>query len=251
MKEIITITLLIILSGCVTTNSIYQTKPIITKNQNSLTSPKWEALIEGSDLKTDINYKYYPNEMKLSNGMLLRKNTWNGFLKKYIEKFSLEKRDTILRGLTRFYIAYDKVEKIIKFEPLRYISGPYSLNSYVSLQGSLTKSKASALLKIHYYSYSWIFANKITVIADNFTWKSPELKFYRDNNSKIWEYTFLDLDNPKYRMIADKIASSKEVIIRFYGEQYYDDIQITERMKEDILAMLKTIDTINGNLISK
>jgi hypothetical protein len=245
MKKIIALAFVTILSGCVATNPTYQTDSTVTSSQSSTASPKWEPLIEGSDLKTDVNYKYYPNEMKLSNNMLLRGSEWNGFLKEYIESFPLEKRDDILKGLTRFYIGYDKVEKIIKFEPLRYISGPYSSNSYVSLKGSLTKSKANALLKIRYYGSSWIFAHRITVVADDFTWKSPELKFYRDNYTKVWEYTFLDLSNPKYRKIADKIASSKEVIIRFHGKQYYDDLQVTERMKKDILAMLKAIDAIN------
>ena len=236
----------IMLSGCITTDISPQTNPIVKNNQNIQVYPKWKALLEGSDLKTDINYKYYPKEMNLSNDMLLRGWVWNDFLKKYVESFPLEKRDDILKGLTRFTVDYDKVEKIIKFEPLRYISGPYSSNSYVSLQGNLTKSKAYTLLKINYYGNSWVFAHKITVVADDFTWKSPELKFYRNHSSKVWEYTFLDLSNPQYRNIANKIASSKEVIIRFHGKQYYDDLQVTPRMKKDILEMLKAIDAING-----
>jgi len=246
MNKIIILMLGIMLSGCITTDISPQTNPIVKNNQNIQVYPKWKALLEGSDLKTDINYKYYPKEMNLSNDMLLRGWVWNDFLKKYVESFPLEKRDDILKGLTRFTVDYDKVEKIIKFEPLRYISGPYSSNSYVSLQGNLTKSKAYTLLKINYYGNSWVFAHKITVVADDFTWKSPELKFYRNHSSKVWEYTFLDLSNPQYRNIANKIASSKEVIIRFHGKQYYDDLQVTPRMKKDILEMLKAIDAING-----
>ena len=246
MLQLFAIILAFILSGYATTTPTYQSGSTATIAQSAPVSPKWESLVEGSDLKKDVNYKYHPSEMKLSNDMLLRGDTWNGFLKEYVESFPIEKRNDVLRGLTRFYKDYDKVDKVIKFEPLRYISGPYSSNSYVSLKGSLTRSKASALLKIRYYGSSWIFANRITVVADDFTWKSSDLHFYRDNYTKVWEYTYLDLSQPEYRKIANKIVSSKEVIIRFHGKQYYDDLQVTERMKQDISAMLKVIDAING-----
>ncbi|WP_283786217.1 hypothetical protein QNI23_007445 [Bermanella sp. WJH001] len=245
MKRIFAITLTFIFAGCAATNPTYPPRSTENTAQTSSITPKWEPLFEGAELKTDVNYKYYPREMKLSNDMLLRGDTWNGFLKEYIENLPLGKRNDLLNGLTRFYKEYDKVDKIIKFEPLRYISGPYSSNSYVSLKGSFTKSKASALLKINYYGSDWIFSNRITIVADDFTWKSPALKFYRDHYTKVWEYTYLDLDKAEYRMLADKITSSKEVIIRFHGKQYYDDLEVTERMKQDISAMLKAIDAIN------
>ncbi len=245
MKKNVAIVLAILLSGCAATTPTYQARHAINTNPSASFEPKWEPLVEGSDLKTNVNYKYYPREMQLSNNMLLRGDTWNGFLKEYVASFPLEKRGDILEGLSRFYIEFDKVYKIIKFEPLRYISGPYSSNSYVSLKGSLSTSKANALLKIQYYRSSWVFADRITIVADAFTWKSPELKLSRDHYTKVWEYTYLDISKPEYRKIADKIISSKEAIIRFHGKQYYDDLQITERMKQDISAMLKAIDAIN------
>lgn len=244
MNKIFAIAFTVILSGCVATSPINSTATTSQTAENK--APKWEPLVEGSDLATDVNYKYYPEEMKLNNDMLLRGNTWNGFLKKYIESFPINKRDAVLRGLSRYYKEYDKVEKNVRFEPLRYMSGPYSSTSYVSMQGSLTHSKANALLKFLYYGNSWIFAHSITVSADDFTWKSAELKFYRNNYSNVWEYSFLDISKPQYRKIADKIVSSKEVIIRFNGNQYYYDLQVTERMKQDISAMLKAVDAING-----
>ena len=152
----------------------------------------------------------------------------------------------MLDGLTKFYKEYDKVDKTIKFDPLRYISEPYAFNSYVSLTGNLTKSKANAFLKVRYHGSSWIFANSITVVADDFKWESPELKFYRDSYTKVTEYAYLDINKPEHRKIADKIISSKEVIIRFNGDQYYHDLEVTERMKKDIYVMLKTIDAINS-----
>ncbi|WP_019647367.1 hypothetical protein [Pseudoalteromonas piscicida] len=248
IKRIFAFVLMLTLAGCVTTPLAGQSRETVTTDKSTLDAPKWVSLVEGAELKVDVNYKYYPSEMMLSNGMLLRGNTWNGFLKAYVENLPLEKRNDVLNGLSRFYKEYDKVDRVIKFEPLRYISGPYSSNSYVSLKGSFTKLKASALLKIQYYGNDWLFADRITIVADDFIWKSPERKFYRDHYTKVWEYTYFDLKQMEFRRLADKIVTSKDVIIRFHGKQYYDDLQVTDRMKQDISVMLKAIDVINGKV---
>ncbi len=207
--------------------------------------PNWVKLVDGAEIYYDKNYQYHPSEMQLSNGMLLRGDNWNNCLKSFIESVPVNKRFDILDGITRYYFEYDKVEKKIKFEPLRYISGPYSSNSYISLKGSLTDQKAQALLMIQYMGDSWIFADNIKIVADDFSWQSPKMEFYRDNTSVVWEYTYLDLNNQEIRSLIDKIISAKEPIIRFVGQQYYSDLVVTERMKSDIKAMLKAIDTIN------
>jgi hypothetical protein len=207
--------------------------------------PNWVQLTDGAEIYYDKNYQYHPSEMQLSNGMLLRGDDWNNCLKSFIESIPAKKRFDILDGITRYYFEYDKVEKKIKFEPLRYISGPYSSNSYISLKGSLTNQKAQALLMIQYMGDSWVFADNIKIVADDFSWQSPKIEFYRDNTSVVWEYTYFNLDNLETRNLIDKIISAKESIIRFVGPQYYSDLVVTERMKSDIKAMLKAIDTIN------
>ena len=72
------------------------------------------------------------------------------------------------------------------------------------------------------------------------------MEFYRDNyGGNVWEYAYLDISNPEYRKVADKIASSKEVIIRFQGKQYYSDLSLSQRMKSDLMAMLDVVDVVN------
>lgn len=237
MKAGIAVLVVLLLTGCATR--------VPTYTGSNRVRTKWEPLIEGSDIATDTKYKYYPSEMLLSNGMLLRGNTWNGFLKGFIESLPVEKRDDVLKGLTRFYKEYDKVDKVIKFEPLRYISGPYTWHSYVSLKGQIKVGKVDAFVKIQYYGSSWIFAESIKVVADDFTWQSPKLNFYKDNYTEVWEYTYLDLSEPSVRELVNNIINSQETIIRFQGRQYYSDLVVTERMKIDLKAMIKAIDTIN------
>ncbi len=205
---------------------------------------KWEPITKGSSIKVDTNYPY---EMKLSNGRLLRQKNWNEYLKPFIKTYSQENADIIVDGLTRYWWAYDKVDKKIKFEPLRYMSEPYSRSKYVSMQGTIEKGRAIGLIKIKYYSSSWIFANRLKIVADGYTWESPELKFYRDNSGgNVWEYTFLNLSKQEHREVAEKISSAKETIIRFNGKQYFSDFTLPSRMKDDLKAMIKVIDVVNN-----
>ncbi|HBG78647.1 MAG TPA: hypothetical protein DDW84_07390 [Phycisphaerales bacterium] len=214
-------------------------------SQASNNRPNWVKLTEGVEIYYDQNYQYHPAEMKLSNGMLLRSEDWTNCLKGFVESIPANKRYDVIDGITRFYFNYDKFEKAIKFEPLRYISGPYASNSYISLKGSLTNQKTQALLKVQYMGDSWIFADRIKIVADDFSWQSPTIEFYRDSTSVVWEYTYFDLANPEIRNLVDKIISANEVVIRFIGPQYYSDFDVPNRMKTDIAAMLKAIDTIN------
>ena len=214
--------------------------------ESSTLTEEWVLLTEGSDIAYDKNYQYHPFEMKLNNGMLLREKDWNGFLKDFVESFPISKRHDILNGLTRFYKSYYKVEKEITFEPLRYFSGPYASSSYVSLQGSFKKDKALSLMKIKYYGSDWIFSERIKIVADDYEWESPELEFYRDHSyGKVWEYAFLDVSEPKINEVLNAIISSDESIIRFYGTQYYSDLEVTDRMKTDLRAMLNAIKAVN------
>lgn len=207
---------------------------------------RWQPLIEGSDLAYDLYHPYHPKEMKLSNGESLSGKKWDEFLKDYVEGFPVEKRDTILRGLTRFYVDYDQAEQAIRFEPLRYTTGPYSMHSYVSLVGTLTRGRAEALLKIRFYGLDWLHAHRIKAVADHFVWESPPLEFRREHSRRFWEYVLLDISEPEYRRLAEKFTSAEIAIIRFYGRERYSDLEVTERMKQDMEAMLAAMDAING-----
>ena len=243
-------TLLIVslfISGCMTTSPKYGKYGSASKPIEEDRIQNWKPLLTGVSLMVDINYEYHPKEMKLQNGMLLRQSDWEGYLKDYLLSRPAEERDAIIRGLSRYYTQYDKVDKIIRFEPLRYISGPYYGTSYVSARGAISGDVISANLKIQYHGSSWIFADKIKIVADDFEWKSPILKFQRDNYTEVWEYTYLDLSIPFNRFLAEKISDANETIIRFYGKQYYSDLSVTKRMKEDLKAILETIDTLGNN----
>ena len=235
--------------GCAATGTTSAKHDVVTKAAPApiAVEPKWVSLTEGAELNYDENYKYHPSEMKLSNERLLRGDDWNGYLKAYVDSFPPEKRDTILEGITRHVTDYDKVEGFIRFEPVRYMSGPYAKKSYVAVVGTLRPEKATVFLKLHYYDDSWLFAKSFKVVTDGVPFQSPAVRFNRDNyGGNVWETAYLDLSKKKYRALADKIVSSKEAIIRFQGKQYYSDLTVTDRMREDIGSMLKALDVIGA-----
>lgn len=234
--------------GCAATGTTTSPSSVNTLQSASapvVVEPKWVPLTDGSGLSYDGNYKYHPSEMKLSNEKLLRGDDWGGYLKEYVNSFSPEKRGPILEGITRHVTEYDKIEGGIRFEPVRYISGPYSKSSYVALVGTLRPEKAMAFLKFHYYDDSWLFAKSLKVVTDGAPFQSSEIKFSRDHyGGNVWETAYLNLSKKEHRALAEKIVSSEEAIVRFQGKQYYSDLTVTDRMREDVNYMLKALDQI-------
>lgn len=91
-------------------------------------------------------------------------------------------------------------------------------------------------LKIQYASSDWLFINKVKVKTDE---QQYDLigSFERDHNSMIWEWRDISVDKDTKLMLED-IANSKEVWIRYVGQQYYKERQITKKEKEIILQTL-------------
>ncbi len=235
-------------AGCATTGTTTILSSASTPQAASapvVVKPEWVPLTEGAGLSYDENYKYHPSEMKLSNEKLLRGDSWDGYLKAYVESFPPKKRGPILQGITRHVTDYDKVERFIRFEPVRYMSGPYSKTSYLAVVGTLRPGKVTAFLKFHYYGDSWLFAKSFKIVTDGVSFQSPEIKFRQDHyGGNVWETAYLNLSKKEYRAVAEKIVSSEEAIIRFQGKQYYSDLTVTDRMRDDIKYMLKALDQI-------
>lgn len=241
IKILITAAFSILIAGCVVTGS--NTAPTVSASTMAApvaVEPEWVPMTEGSEIYFDKNYKYHPSYMKLSNGMLLSGNKWNDHIKKYVESFPPTKRTIIIDGITRHVTNYDKVENFIRFEPVRHIDGPYEKSSYVAIIGSLSPGETKILAKFRYYGRSWIFAKSFKVVTDGISFQSPAIKFNRDTNvGNVTEVAYLDLSDKENLTLIERIVFSKETIIRFQGEQYYSDLIVTDRMREDMGAILK------------
>jgi len=96
-------------------------------------------------------------------------------------------------------------------------------------------------LKFQYAADDWLFINKGILLIDGekFTvtgnWK-------RDNNSRIWEWLDIPV-NDNELLILNKIANSKSAKIRYVGDKYYNDRNITRKEKNIIK---KTLEIYNN-----
>lgn len=241
--------------------------------------PRWIPLIEGSDISYDRNdlerqkitwndqrhrraehLKRHPGSrlhpidawdrnkygyMSLNNGETLRFEVWEGYLKDFLESLPLEKRHAVLAGLTRHSHEYNMFDTGILFEPLRHSTGPYNRASYIGLVGLLKRNAAAGFVKIRYYGVSSLFIERFKVVTDGKTFQSPPINFETDTTGKVREWANLRLDDPEVRDLVERIISSNKAVIRFQGRQYYQDLVVPDRMKNDMRAMLKAIDSIN------
>lgn len=134
---------------------------------------------------------------------------------------------------------YDKVQGITWYEPKER---PYyaDTRSYVLPYIGIQNGNAWLRLVYWYTADDWIFWENVIVIVDG-------VKYYdffgsfgtvRDNEyGNIWEYADKEATDKDIEMLK-AIADSKETIVRFQGDDYYDDITISASDKKAIKNVL-------------
>ena len=110
---------------------------------------------------------------------------------------------------------------------------PY-LTLYVLESGSGTRSLE---LFLNYTAKSWLFVQSAQLNIDGEFVSLPSSTWSRDNDTEIWEWTGYNA-TPQLIEIAVKIAQSKRVVIRFNGQDLYDDYVIPQKDKLIIKEML-------------
>jgi len=201
-----------------------------------------EPIEPGSSIMVNVNHPFHPGEMKLSNGMILRKNQWES-LQSFLPQ-KRENRDVVIDAFSRYWFGYDRFDNAVKVEPLRYVSGPYSQATYVFLRGMVKNGNPSGFrLVFKYYGRNWIFAERVRVNVDGENIDLGRLGFSRDHTDRVWEVASIPLSG-QGRRVAQAISEGSDVVIRFVGPQYYHDFSVPQSMKDDIKAMLEALSVI-------
>ena len=163
-------------------------------------------------------------------------------------------QDDYLSKLTEFGESYlkklRKVEDRVRGISFYYASGfPYyerydywgaDIRSFVLPYLGVQGNNVWLRLVCDYTADDWIFFKKITFAVDD----QRFYRFYnyfdvvRDNAyGDIWEYVDVDVDSNDIELLH-AIANSDETIVRFEGDDYYDDITIRDSDKQAIADML-------------
>ena len=114
---------------------------------------------------------------------------------------------------------------------------------YLGVQGDY----AWLRLVCDYTSDDWIFFEKITFAVDD----ERYYKFFsyydvvRDNAyGTIWEYVDIEVGEAEIELLR-AIADSERTIIRFEGDDYYDDITVSSSDKQAIKQMLEILEAFS------
>lgn len=98
----------------------------------------------------------------------------------------------------------------------------------------------------NYTADDWIFFEKITFSVDgkNYYKSFQYNDVVRDNaNGDIWEYVDMDVNNTELEILK-AIAYSNETIVRFEGDDYYDDMVVSAEDKQGIKDALKVYELL-------
>ena len=104
--------------------------------------------------------------------------------------------------------------------------------------------------QLHYTSDSWLFIDSARAKIDGEFVNIPMGDWKRDNDTEIWEWSDVVL-NDNLRTIAERIANSRETIIRFEGRQYYDDMTVRSSDKQAILDVFSAEQALIEKLASR
>lgn len=90
----------------------------------------------------------------------------------------------------------------------------------------------------------WLFVQSASINIDGETSSLPVPRWFRDNDTEIWEYGSITGSNAL--TIAHQIAEADRAVIRFNGQQSYDDYVVSEtdkRVMREMLAMWEVISS--------
>lgn len=98
---------------------------------------------------------------------------------------------------------------------------------------------------LNYTADSWLFVRSAQINIDGDIVSLPSASWSRDNDTEIWEWTGYRADE-RLLEVAAKIAASKRAVIRFNGQEFYDDYVIPQSDKNAIRDMLLAWEVMNN-----
>jgi hypothetical protein len=113
--------------------------------------------------------------------------------------------------------------------------------SYLGLVGVLQRTSSELALRAAYHGRP-LRAERITLIADGIRWSSPRIDFDEDDDG--WEIATLPLTRELARVVK-RTAEARDALLRFEAGRDYEDVVLTEDMRQDLRVMVDALDAIN------
>jgi hypothetical protein len=112
--------------------------------------------------------------------------------------------------------------------------------SPLALHGTLGRGTCELALRFSYQGEP-AHAERITLIADGVWWSSSRLDFDADDG---WEVATLPFTRSLARVVARAIEA-RDTVLRFESAKGYEDIVVTDELKQELRVMIDALDAIN------
>jgi len=112
--------------------------------------------------------------------------------------------------------------------------------SPLGLIGALGRATCELALRAAYHGEP-VHAERITLIADGVRWSSPRLDFDGDDG---WEVATLPFTRALARVVRRAIEA-RDTLLRFESAKGYEDVAITDELKQELRVMIDALDAIN------
>ena len=147
----------------------------------------------------------------------------------------------------------DKVQNVQFYSPkaLKYYSnGSWAadLRSFVLPYLGRNDNSVWVRMICNYTSSDWVFFEKIIFAVDDerYTKTFGPFDTVRDNDGgRIWEYVDIEVSSWDIDMLWE-IANSTETIVRFEGDDYYDDFTVSAADKQAIREVLTAYEALSA-----
>lgn len=126
----------------------------------------------------------------------------------------------------------------IEFRTPRIRRGPSP--SHLGVAGALGAATCELALVAAWYGAP-IEPERITLIADGVAWTSPRIDFEHTGGGEI---ATLPLSRSLIRVVRRAI-DARDTLLRFESQARYEDLAVTDEMKQDLRAVLDALDAIN------
>ncbi len=148
---------------------------------------------------------------------------------------------------------YDAIEGITWYKDLSVFVPNGTGTGIIAYLGKLKNNIKSDLIsfrfKVKYKADSWLFIQSFIVAADDQIFENNYIEFKRDNNSRgITEWYDKQVLDDDLIMIK-AIIKSKKAIIRFKGNNNYEDYTITTQEKNGLKNVLDAYELLGGVVI--
>lgn len=123
---------------------------------------------------------------------------------------------------------------------------PYANSrTYLTVYAVQNGGYVNLRMRLNYTDDDWLFVSRATFNIDSRMVRFPGGNWQRDNNHDIWEWIDVPVSGD-VRTILEQIAASNKTIVRFQGQQYYDDEVIRESDKQIIRDMFLVEEILKG-----